>query len=75
MNTQLNLFENTEHNCRNCTACFFETKRQNGNIVNRIYCIHRIVDVVIGNETNYFTDCKRYSELYCAKTLGIPLSL
>lgn len=74
MSSQLKLFENTKHNCRNCTACFFETNCQNGKTVNRIYCIRGIVDTFIGSETNYFTDCQRYSELSDAKILGIPLS-
>ena len=74
MSTQLNLFENKKHNCRNCTACIYETKCTDGNMVNRVYCIHGIVDVVIGSDTNYFTDCERYAELFCANILGIPLT-
>ena len=74
MGTQLNLFENKKHNCRNCTACFFETKQTNGIITNRIYCTRGIVNLEIGNSTNYFTECKNYSELFCAAILGIPLN-
>lgn len=63
-----------KRNCRNCTSCFFETRQMNGIITNRIRCAHEIVDLVIGEKTNYFIECKKYNELHCAKILGIPIT-
>lgn len=75
MKSQLSLFEDTKHNCRNCTACLFITHQENGAITNRVFCIHGLLDVVIGDETNYFKDCDSYAELYCAELLGIPRTI
>lgn len=63
-----------KRNCRNCTSCFFETRQMNGIITNRIRCAHEIVDLVIGENTNYFIKCEKYNELHCAKILGIPIT-
>lgn len=63
-----------KHNCRNCTACLFETNEASGVITNKIHCYYGLVDIEIGDNTNHFVNCDKYTEYYYTRILGAPIT-